>query len=575
MRALTLDEIIRRAKKIHGDRYDYSKTVCQLSTGKIEIGCPDHGSFWQTVDAHLHGKACRICSYLKRGKQRIKPEAEFIQKAREVHGTKYEYENYRSTSRKLTVTCPVHGPFNQIGSLHLAGSGCPSCKNIRTSELNRYTTEEFIQVSKEVHTGFYSYEESVYKNATTPVSIRCPRHGLFTQPATFHMAGFGCKKCGVERRVEIRARPLSDMLSLFRQRHGNTYQYNPSGYRNTHSPMQIKCETHGWFTQEARRHANGAGCPACAAHKSEPESALYAWVQGLCPDAISRDRSILGTKELDIYVPGNRTAIEFNGIYWHSCEPGSKRSFRDFEKWKTCREKGIDLFTVWQDQWERQRPVIEHWLRHKLGKAPRLCGARQTTVETPTYTESSTFYSRFHLQGPSSASCIHVGLRFNGNWVAMASFSKSAERGMRLPTGEYYFARLAFAGSLPGGASKLFSAFIKSHQPASVHAHSDNSYADGGVKQLLGFEVVGQLKPRYRLWHPRFGIKHRTFWQKSKIPARLIELHIETVFDPATQTTFDGHRLCGCRHLWDCGKTRWLWKGRQPRLLYGSGAAVV
>jgi len=49
-----------------------------------------------------------------------------------------------------------------------------------------------------------------------------------------------------------------------------------------------------------------------------------------------------------------------------------------------------------------------------------------------------------------------------------------------------------------------------------VYAHSDCAYCDGDVKQLLGFKMVGTLEPRYRIWHRKYGVRHRTFWQKSK-----------------------------------------------------------
>lgn len=54
---------------------------------------------------------------------------DFINKAIEVHGEKYNYykTEYIKTSENIIITCPVHGNFNQKPSNHLSGSGCIEC----------------------------------------------------------------------------------------------------------------------------------------------------------------------------------------------------------------------------------------------------------------------------------------------------------------------------------------------------------------------------------------------------------------------------------------------------------------
>jgi len=61
---------IQEAKRIHGDKYDYSRVVYQGTDVKVEIGCPvrNHGYFWQRPHHHLEGEGCPLCceSYLER-----------------------------------------------------------------------------------------------------------------------------------------------------------------------------------------------------------------------------------------------------------------------------------------------------------------------------------------------------------------------------------------------------------------------------------------------------------------------------------------------------------------------------
>lgn len=58
---LTTEEFISRAKKVHGDKYEYSKVEYFDSRTKVCIICPEHGDFWQSANIHLRGHGCPIC----------------------------------------------------------------------------------------------------------------------------------------------------------------------------------------------------------------------------------------------------------------------------------------------------------------------------------------------------------------------------------------------------------------------------------------------------------------------------------------------------------------------------------
>lgn len=121
----TTEEFIWRARKIHGDKYDYSKVVYVNNMTKVCIVCPVHGEFWQRPKLHLRGHGCPCCSVdLRTGSVAI-----FISKAKEVHGDKYDYSQviYRGSNTKVTIVCPKHGEFSQKSSGHLSGRGCPFC----------------------------------------------------------------------------------------------------------------------------------------------------------------------------------------------------------------------------------------------------------------------------------------------------------------------------------------------------------------------------------------------------------------------------------------------------------------
>ena len=567
MRKLTLAEFIARSRSVHGSFYDYSASDYRGATVKLCISCPKHGRFNQTPDAHFAGKGCPACRPAKAAFTRALKTPEFVKKARAVHGTLYDYSksDCLGVFQKVEIICPIHGSFWQTPQVHAAmGCGCPLCSRLKRGVRCRNTLEDFVSKAQMVHgQGLYVYDKVSYKGAFVPVELICPAHGSFFQQPTSHLMGHGCPECYRERAGDTQTHTQESFTAKASQAQPaeRKFSYDLTGYRNQQSAITVVCPVHGPFKQMAKRHLQGAGCPRCATISSVEETKLYNWIKSLCPDAVAHATGI-GRFKLDVLVPSVKLAIEYNGMYWHSCDPlRHEDALRDYRKWEMCKAAGYSLFFVWENDWKTRKPVIEHWLRHKLGKAPRICGARQTLTGMPSNQEAAQFYDQYHLQG-APASCVeHFGLKWNDRWVAMASFSKSPERRIYLPESEYYFARLAFAGSIPGGASKLFKFSVEQLKASKVYAHSDNSYADGDVKALLGFEVVGALPPRYRVWHPRFGIKHRSFWQKSKIAQRLTALNLAaSLFSPESSSTFYGHAVCGCRHIWDCGKTRWLWQ---------------
>jgi hypothetical protein len=179
---VTLEEFIERAKKVHGDKYDYSRVLYNGMHDKICIICPIHGEFWQTPANHLSGKGCPECGSISRWdtKGRITTE-EFIKKAIKIHGDKYDYSkvNYIDAHTKVCIICPIHGEFWQTPNNHLTKYGCKKCAMDALNSNKPRSTEEFIKIAKKLHGNKYDYSKVEYKNCKTKVCIICPKHGEF------------------------------------------------------------------------------------------------------------------------------------------------------------------------------------------------------------------------------------------------------------------------------------------------------------------------------------------------------------------------------------------------------------
>lgn len=189
----TTKQFIKDAKKIHGDRYDYSLTEYVGAHNKVKIICSIHGIFEQKPSNHLSGYNCTLCNnaYHLNTKK-------FIEKSNEIHNFKFDYSllNYKNNRSKVKIICPIHGIFEQNAANHLVGRGCKKC-----DVFNRTVTlDEFVLKSNKIHNNKYDYSLVEYVNNETKIKIICPIHGIFEQTPLNHISQKqGCPICKESR----------------------------------------------------------------------------------------------------------------------------------------------------------------------------------------------------------------------------------------------------------------------------------------------------------------------------------------------------------------------------------------
>lgn len=126
---ISQEEILKRFKDLHQDKFDYSSVVYKAYNSKVEIKCQTHGPFWQTPNNHLKGHGCPVCRHINQALAITLTQEEAIAQLVALHGDRYSYKNavYVSQHDKLEIICPEHGSFWQTPGNHLKGQGCPSC----------------------------------------------------------------------------------------------------------------------------------------------------------------------------------------------------------------------------------------------------------------------------------------------------------------------------------------------------------------------------------------------------------------------------------------------------------------
>lgn len=266
MKKYTNESFIEKAKQVHGDKYDYSKVNYVNASTKVTIICPKHGEFTITPGNFLYGQGCRFCGIEKRQNDRKMSLDEFVTRAKQVHGDKYDYSKveYINCDTNVCIICPEHGEFWQTPYKHIhEKNGCPKC----AGNVN-YSTEEYIEKASKKHNNKYDYSKTNYINAYTKICIICSEHGEFWQTPSSHLTGAGCPKCKGKNKT------TEDFINEAIEIHGNKYDFSLVEYNGAFNPIRVICKKHGEFITTPHSILDGSGCMLCGHDASKEKQKL-------------------------------------------------------------------------------------------------------------------------------------------------------------------------------------------------------------------------------------------------------------------------------------------------------------
>lgn len=285
---LTQEEFLERVKKVHCDTYRYDKTVVNGSKIPVIITCPIHGDFEQRPGDHLRGCGCPLCGIEKSRKAKKNTTEGFIEKAKKVHGNKYDYSKveYIDKLTPVIINCPIHGEFTQTPDTHLNGSGCQKCgveKSKQTAASQKLTTEKFIDRARKIHGDKYDYSKAdvANKDNNGRVCIICHEqdedgneHGEFWVTPYNHMNGVRCKKCANKALSKERLSNTEDFIKKAKKIHGDKYDYSKVEYVDSRTKVSLICPIHGEFKITPNNHLCGSGCPICSGKNNTNEQMI-------------------------------------------------------------------------------------------------------------------------------------------------------------------------------------------------------------------------------------------------------------------------------------------------------------
>lgn len=379
----------------------------------------------------------------------------------------------------------------------------------------------------------------------TRLQLHCPRHGAFSLKVSSIRKGGGCRLCSEERHM----RPHHVVADAVAAAYGGRIVLAEEQRAGRTKNIMAHCECGEHFRAALSDLMRGmAACPACSKARSNQERDLAEWVTSLGVRIECNQR--FDGLEFDIVCPEQRVAIEYHGLVWHA-ETDGKQTDRHALKYAIAKAHGYRLLQIYSDEWENRRTAVEILIRGSLGLVEAV-HARSCKVISMAKADADRFLNAAHVQGASSGN-VAYGLEHGGDIVAVMQFGIAySRRGTKTTAGVHELARYASTVRVRGGASRLFSAFLRGHRPAGVVSYVDHRYFDGGMYPTLGFTQQGETRVDYEYL---FQGKR---WHKSSFKKLSIRNRFGDIF-PADWTERQMADEIGARRLWNAGRTTFVW----------------
>ena len=456
---ITKDIFVKKCNIVHDFKYSYDKTLYTKMWDKIIITCPIHGDFEQFASNHKKGAGCPHCNYRKQ-----KDTSWFINEAKKVtfkNDLVYNYDEteLKGMNKKVIITCPVHGNFEQYPWNHLKGAGCKECGNNN----KRNTTSIFIENSNLKHKNFYDYNLTEYSTSMKKIKITCPVHGTFLQTPNDHLQGAGCPQCCIS--------PTSKAEKEINEYFQNIFETNS---RKIISPKEIDL-----FSKEYKFgiEYNGNVYHSFGINKSAIFDNYH---------LLNKNRHLEKTIKME---EQGYQLFHIQSIHWNN--PIKK------EIWKSV-------------------------INNKIGNSYKFFARKLKIIDLSNHKEFvKNFLNENHLQG-SCGYKIAYGLCNEKNEVySIMTFGKSRFN-KNIEYELLRFCNLKNT-SVIGGANKLLKHFERTHKPNSLISYANRDWSQGNLYETLGFEYSHTSKPNYFYIDMNEKIINRISAQKHKLKNLLNE----------------------------------------------------
>lgn len=546
---------LKRAKERYGEIYSFPfiESEYESTRSKITIKCNKCGHETKRMaNDFLHANVCKNCKKIEKKKKEFKSYEEISSMAKGNCIKPFDGVKNIKTDSVIAI-CEKHGEYEvKISSVLNNQYKCIKCIGEKSSLPYSVFVEKLEKKFPNKLTPF----SDEYKNTSTKLHFKCNECGcIFERKPNVFLCGkltSACPECGKKTGIAKRTKTTEEFIKDAIQVWGDEkFDFSDTVYEKSDKKVRIKCNECGrTFEIEANCFLGGVhGCPYHNCNSSIKEKEIAQFINSIGIECLTNDRRALDGKELDIFVPRYNIGIEFDGVFWHN-ELNKSKSYH-LDKTKYCQDRGIRLIHIFEDEWIHKKEIWKSMLKNIFGKTDVKIYARKCQIVEVNYTTAKKFLEENHIQG-NCQSKYRYGLMYENELVSLMAFGKTRHF---IGNGLHEYELLRFCNKLNtnviGGASKLFSYFIKQNNPSNIVSYADRRWSVGKLYEVLGFNLYNISKPNYFYVindrrQNRFNFRKSVLVKKYNCPENMSE-----------------SEFCKMQRWWriyDCGALCYEWK---------------
>jgi len=323
---------------------------------------------------------------------------------------------------------------------------------------------------------------------------------------------------------------------------------NPNFEIDIHCSICDNTESLPTETAKWRVKNTGTPCVVCGniSQGSLKQQKLYEFIVSLGVRA-KQNFKLSNNTEIDVFCPEYNIGFEFDGLFWHNDLRKDKKYH--LLKTKTANDQGIFLVHIFEDEWDHKIDIVKSRIKNLLGFSSNKLFARKCIIKPIDKQLEKEFLDNNHIQGYANSK-LAVGLFHDNVLVSMMSFqTPNKAKGQKQIQDNWELLRYCskLDHNIVGGASRLFSFFIKTNNPESILSFADKRWSIGNLYKELGFEQQRDTAVNY--WYIDIKNGKRIYRYKLR----------KNKSDIQELSEYENRLKQGYLRIWDCGHAKFVW----------------
>jgi len=356
--------------------------------------------------------------------------------------------------------------------------------------------------------------------------------------------GLSCKICGKK-------------LRIINDKHLKKHNITVNDYRLKYGDLMVSSSTH----EKLKKSVTRTNMLTKKSKTSKAENEIKDFIVDNGVLVKQSVRKILNGNEIDLYLPDYNVGIEYNGNLYHTEKYGKKDFNYHLNKTKLASEKNIDLYQIFEDEWDLKGELVKSKILHIINKNNSIVlhARKCKIIETPINT-SNKFLNENHIQGKINGGIV-LGAYYNNDLIAVMSFNNKRNMNKEKRHNNTIFELTRFCVKnnviISGIGNRLLKHFINRHNPTSIISFADRRWTPNPNNNLyvkLGFTLIKILPPDYSYYDRKLhrGTREHKFnYGKSSIKRKFPDIYDEN------KTEWEMMQELGYDRIWDCGKFKY------------------